>query len=90
MKPMPSQQELRQAIRAKVIELAGGLGKSTADLSDDDVLLEKGLLDSASVLELLVWLEGWLDIELDPDGLSLDNFGSIQRMAESVSERQVS
>lgn len=78
---MPSEETLKSKIRAKVAELAARLGKNSKNMSDDAVLLEQGLLDSASVLELLVWIEVQLDIELDQDELSLDNFGSIQRMA---------
>ena len=78
---MKSEVELRAGIRAKVIQLSRELGKKTTDIKDDDILLEKGLLDSASVLELIVWLEEDNGVELDPGELSLDNFGSISRMA---------
>ena len=78
---MKSEVELRAGIRAKVIQLSRALGKKTTDIKDDDILLEKGLLDSASVLELIVWLEEDNGVELEPGELSLDNFGSISRMA---------
>ena len=79
--------ELRRDIRNKVVELARAMGKKADGIHDDDILLEKGFLDSASVLELLVWLEGETGGELDPDEVSLDNFGSISRMVTFLSAR---
>jgi len=78
---MASEAILKQEIRAKVVELARALGRKADRITDDDTLLAMGILDSTAVLELLVWIEGHLDIELDPGELSLDNFGSINLMA---------
>jgi hypothetical protein len=69
-----------------LVELGGRLHKRASGIGHDDGLLEKGLLDSASVL--LVWLETQLNIELDQDELSLNNFGSITRMTEFLSNWQ--
>jgi acyl carrier protein len=85
---MQSQAELKRIIRAKVLELAVRLGGDVTGMTDDDILLKRGLLDSASVFELLVWLEMQFDVELDFDGLSLDNFGSVTRMAEFIGAKQ--
>jgi acyl carrier protein len=84
---MLSQQDLKQTIRGKVLELARSLGTAKKPIADDDVLLETGALDSAAVLELLVWMETQLDIELDQDELSFDNFGSINQMAHFLTTR---
>jgi acyl carrier protein len=85
---MQSQAELKRIIREKVLEFAVRLGGDVSGMSDDDILLKRGLLDSASVFELLVWLEMQFDLELDFDGLSLDNFGSVTRMAEFIAAKQ--
>ena len=85
---MQSQTELKVTIRAKVLELAGRLGGDVSRMSDDDILLKRGFLDSASVFELLVWLETQFDVELDFDTLSLDNFGSVTRMAEFIAAKK--
>jgi acyl carrier protein len=71
-------------IRNKVQELARSLGKNPAGLTDDDILPQIGLLDSASILELIVWVETEFNLEIDQDDLSLDNFGSIRRMTEYI------
>ena len=85
---MQSQAELKRIIREKVLEFAVRLDGDVSGMSDDDILLKRGLLDSASVFELLVWLEMQFDLELDFDGLSLDNFGSVTRMAEFIAAKQ--
>jgi acyl carrier protein len=84
---MATDADVRATIRAKVVALARELGKKSVTVGDDDVLLEMGILDSAAVLELLVWIEGQFDLELEQDELSLDNFGSISRMAAMLSAR---
>lgn len=85
---MQSKAEMTRLIRTKVVELAGRLGGDVSSISDDDILLKRGLLDSASVVELLVWLEMQFDLELDFDRLSPDNFGSVNRMAEFIAAKQ--
>jgi acyl carrier protein len=84
---MATEAAVRETIRAKVVQLARELGKRPVTVGDEDILLEMGILDSAAVLELLVWIEGQFDLELDPDELSLDNFGSISRMAAMLTAR---
>lgn len=87
---MATEAEIRATIRTKVVDLARELGKKTPSVGDDDVLLEMGILDSAAVLELLVWIEGHFDLELEQEELSLDNFGSISRMAAMLSAKSAS
>jgi acyl carrier protein len=85
---MPSEAEVKRTIREKVLELGRRLGGDVSGMSDDDILLKRGILDSASVFELLVWLETQFDVELDFDALSLDNFGSVTRMAEFIAAKK--
>ena len=79
--------ETTSLIRAKVRELARALGHDARALSDDAILPQTGLLDSASIIELIVWVETAFDIEIDQGDLSLDNFGSIRQMAEYIEAR---
>jgi acyl carrier protein len=78
--------ELQEKIRNKIDALAKARGVRVPNVTDDVMLLEAGLLDSASVLELVVWLESLLDTEIDLDQLTLDNFGTITRMVEFLSD----
>jgi acyl carrier protein len=72
----------RRDIRAKVAELARRLGARTADLKDDEVIPETGLLDSAAIMELVVWFEMRFDVTIDQADLTIDNFGTINAMVD--------
>lgn len=80
--------ELLQNIRTRIIHLGHARGLKIANLDNDVLLLEAGLLDSASVLELVVWLETKLDSEIDLGALTIENFGSVNRMVEFILAQQ--
>jgi acyl carrier protein len=73
--------EIRKTIRTKVTELAQQLGHDTRDLRDDQEIQVGGLLDSASLMELILWFEAEFELEVDQDQLTPENFGTIDRMA---------
>jgi len=75
-------------IRGKVEEIARDLGRDPRRLTDDDILPQTGLLDSAGILELIVWCEGEFGIDIPQEDLSLDNFGSIRRMTNFIEARR--
>jgi acyl carrier protein len=77
-----------ERIRQKVRQIAGDLGHDARHLSDDDILPETGLLDSAAILELILWVETEFGIDIDQQELSLDNFGSIRRMTAFIDARR--
>ena len=56
----------------------------SSDLADDSSLLESGVLDSTSVLEVISFLEDSYSISFDDDELISDNFDSINRIAAFV------
>lgn len=72
---------VKAAIRAKVLALASALGVHDATIDDDDIIPASGLLDSAAVLELVVWYEQTYDLPLQQDEINIDNLGSINAMA---------
>lgn len=53
---------------------------ASIDYDTEDKLIDKGLLDSLSILSLLTELEGEYDIEISPIELIPDNFNSKQAM----------
>jgi D-alanine--poly(phosphoribitol) ligase subunit 2 len=73
-----------ERIRAKVQALAKDLGKDGSKVGDDDILPQTGVLDSAAIIELIVWVETEFGIDIDQEALSLDNFGSIRRMTDYI------
>jgi len=51
--------------------------KKDSDISDNDSLLEKGVIDSVIMLELVAFLENKYSITIDKEDLMPDNFDSI-------------
>ena len=79
---------VKAAIRAKVIELAKALGMDASEISDDDIIPATGLLDSAAILQLVVWYEDAYAFPLKQDEINIDNLGSINAMAEFLLSRK--
>ena len=72
----------RTAIRAFIMEqFPLALEKQ---ISDDDSLLHDGLIDSMGTLDVVMFLEESFQIELDDEDLVMDNFASINSLAEFV------
>lgn len=79
---------VKAAIRDKVMALARSLGVTDATIDDDDVIPATGLLDSAAVLELVVWYEQTYDFPLKQEEINIDNLGSINAMADFLLARK--
>jgi D-alanine--poly(phosphoribitol) ligase subunit 2 len=76
--------DTKDRIRKQVQKLAKALGRPVREVADDELLPRTGLLDSASILELILWVETEFDLEIEQEDLSLDNFGTIGKMAEYI------
>ena len=74
--------DAKQAIRNKVAEIAKSLGNKAQGLKDDDVIPETGLLDSAGIMELIMWYETNWELSIPQQDLTIENFGTINAMAE--------
>ena len=59
-------------------------GDKTTALSDDDSLLEKGIIDSTGVLELVHFLEEKYGFSVEDDELMPANLDSINNLAHFV------
>ncbi len=79
---------IRQAIRDKVMELARNLGYDASGLQDDDIIPATGLLDSAAILELVVWYEGAYDLSIAQEEINIDNLGSVNAMTGFLLQRK--
>jgi acyl carrier protein len=55
--------------------------------TDDESLLEQGIVDSTGVMELVAFLEGAFGITIDDDELVAANLDSVDRMAAFVSRK---
>ena len=78
--------EVALRVREFVIEnfLFGGDGEG---LSDEDSFLDRGIIDSTGVLELVTFLEETFRIQIDDEELVPDNLDSIQRVARFVTDK---
>ena len=79
---------VKTAIRAKVLEIAANLGEDASELDDDEIIPASGFLDSAAILELVVWYEGEFDLSLSQDEINIDNLGSVNSMADFLIHRK--
>ena len=70
-----------KVIRDKVVALARGIGNDASRLKDDEEIPATGLLDSAAIMELILWLETRFEIEIDQESVTLENFGTINAIA---------
>jgi D-alanine--poly(phosphoribitol) ligase subunit 2 len=73
--------DTRRTIREKVIALARKRGVDATNLQDSEVIPESGALDSVAILELITWLEMTFDVTIAQADLTLENFGTIDAMA---------
>jgi acyl carrier protein len=76
--------------RGKIIEFLASnyLISDESEIADDDSFLEKGILDSTSVLELVAHLEEAFGIEIADDDLTPENLDSISRVIAFVRSRK--
>ncbi len=79
---------IQAAVRAKVIELAKTLGMDASEIGDDDLIPASGYVDSAAILELVVWYEDAYQMPLKQEEINIDNLGSINSMADFVVRRK--
>jgi acyl carrier protein len=55
-----------------------------APLTDDDQLIEMGIIDSLGIMTLLVFLEERFSIHISGDDLVPENFGSISAISNLI------
>jgi len=79
---------LKDEIRAKVQELAANMGMDASELTNDDIIPATGMLDSAGILELVVWYEAQYDLPLAQEEINIDNLGSVTAMANFLIARK--
>jgi acyl carrier protein len=76
------------AIHAKIVEIARQLGNDASKLRFDEEIPASGLLDSAGLMELMMWFETAYDLTIDQDDLTIANFGTIDAMVAYLMRTQ--
>ena len=79
---------IQQAIKDKIVEIVDRLGDDARGLQPDEVIPATGLIDSTSLLELLLWFEQYYQIPLPQADVTIDNLGTLSAMANFVLQRK--
>jgi acyl carrier protein len=66
---------LREQVRTFILQ--NFILEKPEDLVDDESMLNKGIMDSTGVLELVAYIESTFEIRVEDDELSRDNLDSI-------------
>lgn len=80
----------KQAIHAKIIEIAKQLGRDARGLRVDQQIPASGLLDSAGIMELMMWFEVTYDLSIDQKDLNVANFGTMEAMEQYLKRNRPS
>jgi acyl carrier protein len=78
------QQHPTNLIHDKIVELAAALGTDATGLRNDQVIPGSGYLDSAAIMEFILWLEQSFDLLIPQEDLSIQNFGTVDAIADYV------
>ncbi len=84
-------EEIRAAVREQVAQFAAACrGCSTADIvfGDDDRLGERGLLDSAATIELVLYIEAHFLGGSEMLDLTASNFGTVNQITATIEASQ--
>jgi acyl carrier protein len=69
-------------LREKLLDFIGeDLLAGEFELGEQDNLLEDGMIDSLSVVRLVVFIEDEIDQVVQPADITLENFGSVDQLA---------
>ncbi len=78
--------DLQQDMRTFVIDNFL-FGEDNGKLTDDDSLMEQGLIDSTGALELVTFLEGKYGIKIKDDELDPENLDSINKLVSFITRK---
>ncbi len=71
-----------QRLRERLNQVAAGLGNDASGLSDTDIIPDAEVVDSAGLLEFVVWYDDAFSLDLQPEEMTVDNLGSFASMAD--------
>ena len=63
-------------------------GDTEAQFTDDDSFMEKGILDSTGILDLILFLEENFDIKVEDDELIPENLDSINNLVAFIGRKK--
>jgi acyl carrier protein len=60
------------------------MGLDTSDIEDDTLLFSSSILDSFSLVDLMMFIEQETGIKIEPAEVTLDNLDSVERILRFV------
>lgn len=78
---------MREKIRKFIVENFL-FGEAQAGLTDDDSFLEKGIIDSTGILELVAFLEESFGIKIEDEELIPENLDSFNSLIGFINKKQ--
>lgn len=82
---MDQMQGIRETVREFIAE---ELASGAAEITDDTPLIEQEIMDSTGILTVIGFLEDEYDIYIDADDVSVDQFRSVNAIADLVLAKQ--
>lgn len=79
--------EIKTEIRNFILENFM-MGMEESGLNDSDSLLDKGIIDSTGVLELVGFLEEHYDFTIEDDELVPDNLDSVNNLIKFIEKKK--
>lgn len=76
---------MKERIRAYLLEHAAS---KTTSIDDDESLLEAGVIDSVTMVDLVAHLETTFSIRIDEDEMTPENFDSLGAIVAFVTVKQ--
>jgi len=78
---------LRDQIRNFILE--NFILENPQDLADDESMLEKGIMDSTGILELVAFIESTFEIKVEDEELNRENLESIKNIVSYLERKLV-
>jgi acyl carrier protein len=63
------------------------LGVDTTGMDEETPLFSSGIIDSAGMADLIVFIESEINVQFEPDDISLENLDSIGRILGFIGGR---
>ncbi len=83
MPTVEKEKEIRQFIVENFL-----FGRDDGTLKDDTSLLDKGIIDSTGVMELVMYVEKECGVKVEDEELDPKNLDSISRLAKFIERKQ--
>ena len=86
-KTTPGMIGMKQGIKGKTLAYIADnlmMGMNAGDLTDDSSFLERGIIDSTGVIELIAFIEETFGVEVEDDEIVPENLDSLRNVERFV------